>query len=378
MSTLPSHILKALRDNKTSLGEHPCFPPEEEEKFLVNLVSTTFEELSDKVGIEDYETLKSELSKILTECKKIEKNNIGALEELCGKIINDMFQIPQDTLKIEADLVDKIDTSTERLVPEKTAEDFSFDDIEDMNYLTDEIYKRRMLNALVSGAGMYYMNFIGNYIKEIFDIDSDLPSLYKKMIEYNNLLLYYEKNTVDTEKTTDGGKVDVTISSEESYPIIKAEALLFPILVGETIKGILELAISHGLPKNIKKAKYIIGKSDFKIAEIWDMRLGFALWKLINDEIESCGFDIMETGVNFFFMEIAKMDCETFNKTLKEIFARTKKGKAIITDIIDNITYNKDKDDFDNYIQTKNDSRLQINDDEFFTPEELIVDDVEY
>ena len=165
MSTLPSHILKALRDNKTSLGEHPCFPPEEEEKFLVNLVSTTFEELSDKVGIEDYETLKSELSNILTECKKIEKNNIGALEELCGKIINDMFQIPQDTLKIEADIVDKIDTSTERLVPEKTAEDFSFDDIEDMNYLTDEIYKRRMLNALVSGAGMYYMNFIGNYIK---------------------------------------------------------------------------------------------------------------------------------------------------------------------------------------------------------------------
>lgn len=49
-----------------------------------------------------------------------------------------------------------------------------------MNYLSGEIYKRRMLNALVAGASMYYMNYIGNYIKEIFEINPDLPSLYKK------------------------------------------------------------------------------------------------------------------------------------------------------------------------------------------------------
>lgn len=377
MATLPKHILQSLKDNKTSLGEHPAFPPEEEEKFIVNLVMSTFDKLSEKAVIEDYDTLKSELSVILSQCKKLERNNKEALEKLCADIIKDIFSIPNDTLEIVSNIVDKVDTSAERLVPEKTT-DFSFDDIEDMNYLTDEIYKRRMLNALVTGAAMYYMNYIGNYIKEVFEINSDLPSLYKKLIDYNNLLMYYEKDTLDYEKATDGGKVDVTISSDEEYPIIKAEGVLFPILVEETIKGILELAISHGLPENIEKAKYVISKSDFKLAELWDMRLGYALWSLIEEEFEECGLDILEVGVNFFLMELSEMDCAEFNKTLQEIFARTKRGKRLIVDIVDKISYNKEKDEFDDYIQTKNDDQIQITDNEFISPEELITDEYEY
>lgn len=377
MVELPKHIIKSLRTNRTSLGEHPAFPPEEEEKFIVNLVSDTFNEIVENTDIEDITVLENELSTIIGQCRKIEKDNIQALEELSYKIITEMFDIPSDTLKMEGKIVNKIDTSTERLVPEKT-EGFSFDDIEDMNYLSGEIYKRRMLNALVAGASMYYMNYIGNYIKEIFEINPDLPSLYKKMIDYNNLLLYISKDTLNTKETTDGGKVDVTISSKDEYPIIKAEGLLFPILFEETVKGILELAISHGLPNNVEKAKYVIGKADFKIAEVWDMRLGYALWKLIQDEISECGYDILEIGINFFLMELSQMDTEEFNSTLKEIFARTKKGKRNIDEIVQRITYNKDKDEFDDYIKTKNDSTIQINDDEYFTPEELITDNYGY
>lgn len=377
MVELPKHIIKSLRTNRTSLGEHPAFPPEEEEKFIVNLVSDTFNEIVENTDIEDVTVLENELSTIIGQCRKNEKDNIQALEELSYKIITEMFDIPSDTLKMEGKIVNKIDTSTERLVPEKT-EGFSFDDIEDMNYLSGEIYKRRMLNALVAGASMYYMNYIGNYIKEIFEINPDLPSLYKKMIDYNNLLLYISKDTLNTKETTDGGKVDVTISSKDEYPIIKAEGLLFPILFEETVKGILELAISHGLPNNVEKAKYVISKADFKIAEVWDMRLGYALWKLIQDEISECGYDILEIGINFFLMELSQMDTEEFNSTLKEIFARTKKGKRNIDEIVQRITYNKDKDEFDDYIKTKNDSTIQINDDEYFTPEELITDNYGY
>lgn len=377
MVELPKHIIKSLRTNRTSLGEHPAFPPEEEEKFIVNLVSDTFNKIVENTDIEDVTVLENELSTIIGQCRKIEKDNIQSLEELSYKIITEMFDIPSDTLKMEGKIVNKIDTSTERLVPEKT-EGFSFDDIEDMNYLSGEIYKRRMLNALVAGASMYYMNYIGNYIKEIFEINPDLPSLYKKMIDYNNLLLYISKDTLNTKETTDGGKVDVTISSKDEYPIIKAEGLLFPILFEETVKGILELAISHGLPNNVEKAKYVIGKADFKIAEVWDMRLGYALWKLIQDEISECGYDILEIGINFFLMELSQMDTEEFNSTLKEIFARTKKGKRNIDEIVQRITYNKDKDEFDDYIKTKNDSTIQINDDEYFTPEELITDNYGY
>ena len=374
MNSLPKHILKALKENKTSLGEHPSYPPEEEEKFIVNLITNTFNALSEKVGDKDYDTMKQELGQILGECKKLESKNREALEELCANIINDLFQIPEDTIEIESKIVDKIDTSSERLIPEKTT-DFSFDNIEDMNNLTDEIYKRRLLNALVAGAAMYYTNNIGSYVKQLFEIDSDLPSLYKKALDYNNVLMFYEKDTFNDKHSTNGGKVDVTISSNDTYPMIKAEGLLFPILVEETIKGLLELAISHGLPKSSEKAKYVIGKSDFKLAELWDMRLGYSLWRLIAEEVEECGFDMIEFGINFFLMQLAEMDCKTFNASLQEIFAKTKKGKQIISEMVENIIYNKEQDEFDDYIRNKNDELVQINDDEYFTPEELMIND---
>lgn len=374
MPTLPQHILDALKENKTSLGEHPSYPPEEEEKFIVRLVEKTFSELSEKIGNMDYDAMKRQLGKILGECKKLESKNIEALEELCSQIINDLFTIPEDTIEINAKIVDKVDSSVERMIPEKTV-DYSFDDIEDMNYLTDEIYKRRMLNALVAGASMYYTNFIGNYVKQIFNIDSDLPSLYKKALDFNNVLMFYEKDKFNDKSSTNGGRVDVTISSNDTYPVIKAEGLLFPILIEESIKGLLELAISHGLPKNSEKAKYVIGKSDFKLAELWDMRLGYSLWNLLEEEIEKGGYLLQEVGINFFLMELAEMECDTFNKSLQEIFARTKKGQQIISEICEKIIHNKEQDEFDDYIQDKNDELIQINDDEYFTPEELMIND---
>ena len=203
-------------------------------------------------------------------------------------------------------------------------------------------------------------------------------SIYKKIIDYNNVLLYIEKDTFDKGKATDGGRVDVVVGSDQTYAKIKAQGLLFPILLEETIKGILELAISHGLPQNIEKAKYVIGKSDFKIAEVWDMRLGYALWSIIEEEADECGYDMEEVGVNYFLMELSEMGCDTFNKTLQEIFARTRKGKELLEDIFEHIMYNKEKDDFDDFIKTRNDSTVQINDDEYFSPEELITDDFQY
>ena len=375
MSKLPSHILKALRDNHTSLGEHPSFPPEDDDLFLVELLTRVFNELSEKTMIENYETAKNELSTMLSQCKKIESKNIEQLEQLCARIVTELFQIPSDTITLEMKIVDHVNTDNQRLLPEKTKEDFSFEDISDMNRLSDEIYKRRMLNVLVTGAAMYYTRYIWNYIKDIFDISPELPSLYKKIIDLNTLLLYYEKNSLNEKETMDGGKVDVTVTSENEFPIINAEGLLFPILVEETIKGLLELAVSNGLPQDIEKAKYVTSKADFKLAELWDMRIGYALWKLIEHEAKRCDIDLIDIGVNFFLMELSEMDCEEFNDTLKEIFAKTKKGRQIIIDVVDKITYNKDKDDFNDYIKTKNDSTILVDDEECFEPEELLTDD---
>jgi len=368
MLELPKHILKSLETNKTSLGEHPSYPPEEEEKFIINAVANKFTKITDNMEITDINQLKTELGRLISTCKNIEAKNKSALEQLCMTIVTELFSIPEDTIQIDVELVDEVNDDNQRLIPEKTT-DFSFDSIQDMNYLSGEIYKRRMLNALVTGAAMYYSKNISSYIKELFEIDDELPSLYKKIIKYNEILLFFEKDKLkEDNEITEAGKVDVTMSMPQNMVTIKAEGIIFPVLLNETIKGVLELAIAHGLPENREKAEYVIKKSDFKLAELWDMRLGSTLWDIIVAQM----YDLGTVEPNFFLMTLSELPSEEFNECLREIFAKTKQGREILDDIIRKILSEKDKDEFNDFMQQTN-ANHQI-EDEYYTSEELLAD----
>ena len=119
---LPSDIIKALNDGKTSLGQHPSFPPEEEDAFTIELITCFFEDLAEGIENENIsvDKLKSQLSDALSECKKIETKHTYELEKLCANTVNTIFNIPDNTLKIEMNIVDNIDIKDERLFPEKT------------------------------------------------------------------------------------------------------------------------------------------------------------------------------------------------------------------------------------------------------------------
>lgn len=189
----------------------------------------------------------------------------------------------------------------------------------------------------------------------------------------NDILLFLTKDNL--KDNSDGGAVNVYISDENNIVTIESKALLFPILLAETIKGILELSISHGLPNNRNKAMYVIGKSDFKLAEVWDMRIGCPLWEIIVKECDSIGYDIKEVGINFILMYFAIMPVEEFNMKMKEIFANTKKGKKILIDIISDINKNKEQDDFNDFINNQNSNNI-IGDEEYFEAEDLITDSI--
>ena len=267
----PKNIIDIINSNKTSLGDNPAIPPELNEKFLVFLVNEHYNNIAEQFSHIDINELSNELSKTITECRRYELQNRQALEQLCMELINEIFGIPNATIMLDMKLVDKVDTKQERLVPENS-KDYSFDNIEDMNNLTNEIYKRRLLNALVIGAAAYYAENISFYANELSHINPILSKLYEKILAINSLLLFHTKQYKNGNRT-DGGKVDVYLSNPETPVRIKAEGIMFPILLEETIKGLLELSISHGLPESREKAEYVTSKSDFKLAEIWYQRL---------------------------------------------------------------------------------------------------------
>ena len=231
----PKNIIDIINSNKTSLGDNPAIPPELNEKFLVFLVNEHYNNIAGQFNHIDIKELSNELSKAITECRRYELQNRQALEQLCMELTNEIFGIPNGTIMIDMKLVDKVDAKQERLVPESTI-DYSFDNIEDMNNLTNEIYKRRLLNALIIGAATYYAENISFYTNELNHIDPILPSLYEKILSINSLLLFHTKQYKDGNRT-DGGKVDVYLSNPETPVKIKAEGIMFPILLEETIKG---------------------------------------------------------------------------------------------------------------------------------------------
>lgn len=362
MGKLPQHVLKDLKDNKTSLGEHPAFPPEEEQKFIVSAVVKKFSELTENIDTIDIDQIKTELNALVAKCIKIERTCTEALEKLCVNVVKGIFEIPEDVLDIECKLAQKIDVSTQRFVPEET-KDFDFESVNELKSLTDEIYKRRLLDALIAGVAYTYSINISTYIQELFKINPELPSLYNSILELNTILLYISKNTISKDAAK-SGKVDVNISSSQSKVKIKSEGIIFPSLLEETIKGVLEIAIAHGLPKEIKCAKYVMQKADFRLAEVWDLRLGIVLWEKIESRLKE------DVEPNFLLMELSTLPVDSFNETLQEIFLGSKQGIKALSNIVDTIKRNKEEDDFNNHLEQQN-SRYPI-EDGYYTPEELI------
>ena len=369
---LPKNILNIIASNKTSLGDNPALPPEMDDKFLVFLVDDYYKELLTHFDSIDIEELTDDLSATMAECKRIENDNKEALEKLCFEFVNDVFNIPSDTLSINMELVDKVDTQQERLLPE-SSDSFSFDSIDDIHTLTNEIYKRRFLNALIVGAAMDFAEMYIFVENKLDGINETLRRNYKKIWFINNLLLFHTKQNL-SKKQKDGGNVDVYISDETTPVRIEVKGILSPILVEETIKGLFELAISHGLPKDKDKAEYIMSKADFKLAEVWDQRVGLPLWRRVRKIMNECEISVQPS---FLLMELASLETDKFNTTMQEILAGTKMGRHLIKEIVRNIHYNMDMDDFDDYIsnQQQPQDEIPINDEEF-TSDDLINDDI--
>ncbi|MBR4624203.1 MAG: hypothetical protein IKO56_01540 [Alphaproteobacteria bacterium] len=369
---IPEFLIQAIKNNTTSLGDHPAFPPEEEETFVAFLLKTQYKTIMSMFNEEDTttKTISKKLSELLTECQKIEATNKEALEKLCSDICTTIFEIPEDTIEIESHLVEECDMSKYRMTPESTP-DFSFNDIDEMKYLSDEIYKRRMVNALITGASMYYGTNIEYYIREVYKINPKLVSLYTEIAKYNLALLYNQPDTIKNIERNCGGKVDVYFGNSGERVKIEAEGVIFPVLLEYTVRGLFETAAQQGLPEDKEKIEYILNKSDYRLAENWDMRLGIPLWSILMSDIEKCDGNLDEIGSNFIIMEISRLKPEAFNLYLQNAFKQTKKGLSMTKELIDTIQYNKEVDDFDNFMQAKN-SKYSINDNSEYTASELL------
>ena len=215
-----------------------------------------------------------------------------------------------------------------------------------------EKQKRRFINSLIQGSAKkaHYMYHLVN--ERLNDINPDLVGLYSIVMSVNDLMYWVMP---DMEGMIGGGGAEQAMAGKEELdletdpPTIKAKGLMFPILVHELYKGVMEYVSAHGLPSDPDMAQEVIGMEDTLPAEIWDLRLGPVIWEKFLEVYPEDFFNTDEQKriKNYFYFKFVSLEAEEFLKLAKEILSGSQEGKNQVKKMIDGIVNQLKQEDYE-------------------------------
>jgi hypothetical protein len=365
-----------LVERKHSLGKHPIFPEGDETSFEQKIMGERFSEVAkrykrafDSETI-DNQQLMREMMPLVHETMSMENSHKNELVELAIRMVREEYDMPEDIVEIKAELTPNISLVGTKKNPKPMAVEMEFKNHDDMVNANEEVYKRRFLNAMTQGAAKKCSHMFHMVDDELTDMDPRLANRYAKMMAAADYMYYVIPKM---ENGVSGGVVKVQFPTEKNpKAIIYAQAMVFPVLIHELVKGVMELLSAHGLPKDKKVGEFVINKADFLAAEPWDMRIGPALWGRFTDAIEPDDFHLK----HHVYSELAALPVREFNTKMREVMAGTKEGKAIIKGIVNEVNgalkeeeYNEAMNEISSYNE---DNSRDSYDEEGFDFEELM------
>ena len=374
--SLPDDITQAIIQNRTSLGNNPAIPDIYDVPYMLKAANSEFESAKEalkEIGSIDYEgepTVMGALASLMLKCKKLETPYRSELEKICYNYVVDLFGVPEDTVDISLTLTDKVDTDRESIIldPADGDEDMEFDDLTSAMSVKGEVFKRRFLDALCMGMALKLSsNLDDSIVQEISSINESLPDLYNNIMSLSKYALFEKEDFGMTdENKLQSGTFELRLGTDDEKCAIEAQGEVFPMLLCETIRGFLELFISHGLPEDKNIAISILGKSDFLKAEPWDMRIGPHIWKMVSKSLSDIDF----SDIPYLFKRISSLEVDKFNFLMKEVLAGTKKGRRIMAFLCNKSKHDSEYDKFvDKMDKMKKDKGIIT--DDYIHPEEL-------
>lgn len=354
----------------TSIGRSNALPGDPLE-FQYGLLKKRLQVVTEKMEntfpelIGDKDGCVNMIRSLIAKAMKIEHGLRPQLEKVCFNTVNNLFVVPDGVLNLECKLVDGVDCDSNMRIMPEADESYSFEDVQDGILMDEEVAKRRFIDALIMG-GSYWMFAVSeNYwSSQINEMSDELVGLYEAITVLDNYLLFVDDQKISDDDPKLNAYVSVRLGHGNARTEIKSEGILFPYLLKETVRGLLELFSSHGLPEDNERAMEIIRRADFIVAEPWDMRLGVPLWERF--------WDVFKYGtkpIPYYFAEVSKMPVDEFNAYMKEIMLGSKKGKREMADIIHNVIRNRDYGKFMKRMQQKNVERSVIEDGDFSAEE---------
>jgi hypothetical protein len=285
-------------------------------------IKTFFERIHGEGAEANITSIMQAMIQSLMDAKEIEKPYRRALEKLAISLMLDQpeFAILKEPyeageFKIDAKLGVSGDLENAALsdAPDPEMEQNA---AEELQGITDEILKRKVINALIAG-GAVSKNYAYQLVNDKLNkIDPGLPTLYG-MVMAGTELGYFAvgdeqvRNAVRMPGAV-GGSAELKMGD---VPVVKVRAMIFPMLVQELAKGLLELVSYEGLPKDPDKAKAVINKADLADEEAWEMIMGRGLWMRF---VNAIGMDETDVTLNLYNYLI-QLEPKEFSATMKTI-----------------------------------------------------------
>lgn len=324
------------------LSNHPLFAI-----YGKDLADDTFEYLKKKyqeaLGSEQFN--QRQIMNLLNQALQIEAPHREKLEILAIKIVKKVWNIT-DEIEFDAKLVKEEAFELSNYEP---SDDDDYDDNELTPEEKKEVDKRITLNAMTHGASLHQMISMHHLeTAALNQIDPQLVDIYSQFAVGSQ----YSTWGTDIEMMLamlgqQGGEVKIGWpKKEEGKMIVMTKAIIFPILIHELSKGIMELLTSHGLPTDLETLKKVYKHADRPEHEIFHYFIGPELWRKMIKVIDG-------DQLSDVIAALSQQDSDEIHRIVGTIIDSPEEAKELIKDLIDDPEdfdiedFNADPEDFD-------------------------------
>lgn len=280
---------------------------------MASLKGKSGESLRQMVGNKSLMQTMMRSKEVLDQIIAAEEGYHDELEAIATQMVTDAYPIiDYANIKIIASIGNDMDIEMNPNNEDPSLPDFGEDDPEKMKA------KRRLINGITQGAsvrGAFAFMLFKEYIDQIN------PELVSKYSEILKLVFgtYDDENAIAMMlaaiaqgQKMQGGESEMEYDDENDQFIIKAQAMCFPMLVHEIIKGLYEIVGTEGFGSDKEKNQSIINAVDKVSNEPEDLRYGKFIYDAINDLYISSDVDDPRVRELFFAAVYKLSDNEFF------------------------------------------------------------------
>ena len=273
------------------------------------------------------------LMQLAMQVMQLERGNEDLLEQLAYDVVYEAYpylKSNQDVIEIDAKIVPQPQVK-EALKPdspnEEDIEELSIEEEEQMMLdIADDLKKRRLINAVTQGGSTFsksahyvqqeYIDIVGG--EGTSDKYRDLMQAALDMIDFTIGLSGMRANLGNDLEDSATGAESVFYDFEKEKWIIKARAIVFPVLILEIVKGMYEIIGLFGF-SDLERGEKVVKYTDKIQNEPEDIAYGQMITKNLFDIINKLETNVTPEERDDFLQDIYKLSNNEFIKLMTNV-----------------------------------------------------------